>query len=168
MTRDILKYAGVGLAIVIVAVAIILYWNRGSHVALEGSIQKVRIQGMDERSCVVIVDFRFKNPADYPFIVRDARLYLEDPDGKLLAGDAVSANTVARLFKYYPLLGPQYNDSLMVRDRIQPHETMDRMLCARFTVPDSTAELRRRLIIRIEDVDGAVSEIVEDRSRTGT
>ena len=164
MSRDIFKYAGVGLIVVIVAVAIILYWNRGSHIELKGSIQKVRVQAMDQKSCVVIIDFRFVNPSNYPFIVRNAKVYMDDPDGNLLEGTAVAASAAAGLFQYYPLLGPQYNDSLIVRDRVEPRESMDRMICARFEVPDSTAELRRKVIIRIEDVDRAVSEIVEERT----
>ena len=168
MTREILKYAGIGLLIVLVAVAVILFLNRGAHVELKGAVQKVRIQGMADKSCVVIVDFRFVNPSDYPFVVRDANLLLEDIDGNILKGMAVAAGDAAKLFDYYPLLGQQFNEVLVVRDRVEPKESLDRMIAARFEVPDSTADLRRRLIIRIEDVDGGVSEITEDREGSGS
>ena len=162
MNREALKYAGVGLVVVIGLVAGVLYWTRGAHIELRGSVQQVRVQAMDERSSVVVIDFRFVNPSDYPFVVRTAKVFLELSDGARLEGMPVSDVSAKRLFEYYPLLGQKYNRSLLMRDRVESRETMDRMICARFEVPDSTVELRKRLIVRIEDVDGAVSEIVEE------
>ena len=66
-----------------------------------------------------------------------------------------------RLFQYFPLLGQKFNRTLKIRDRVEAHQSMDRMLCARFEVPDSTIETRRQILIRVEDVDGAISEIAE-------
>ncbi len=163
MNRDTLKYAGIGLVIVLVGIAFVLYLTRGAHIELKGSVQMVRVQAMDEQSCVVVADFRFVNPADYPFVVRDAKLLLESADGTILQGMGVGETDAKRLFEYYPLLGQKYNESLILRDRVESRESMDRMIATRFEVPASTAELRRRVIIRIEDVDGAVTEIREER-----
>ncbi len=162
MTRDILKYAGIGVALVFVCVMVILFMNRGAHVVLEGSIQKVRVQAMDENSSLVVLDFRFVNPADYPFIVRLATMIVEDPEGNQYVGAYVDESSANRVFEYYPLLGPKYNETLKVRDRVEAKESLDRMICARFEVPDSTVKTRKRLIIRVEDVDGAISEIIEE------
>ena len=85
---------------------------------------------------------------------------LEDRDGNLHTGsyvDEAAANTV---FEYYPLLGPKYNPTLKVKDRVDSRESLDRMICSRFEIPESAVELRRRLIIQVEDVDGAISSIV--------
>ena len=80
---------------------------------------------------------------------------------------AVAADSADRLLAYYskinPELGPKYNDTLKIRDRIKPGESMDRMICARFEIPAAEAEARKRVILRIQDVDRAVSEIVEKR-----
>lgn len=162
MDREMLRYSGIGLLVAAGLVAGVLYWNRGAHVVLKGSVQKVRTQAMDERSVVVVADFRFVNPADYPFIVRDAKLFLEDHAGKRLDGMPIGEVDAERLFRYYPLLGPKYNRSLILRDRVEPREAMDRMIAARFEIPEPDVKTYRRLIIRVEDVDGAVSEIVGD------
>ncbi len=160
MTRDILKYAGVGVGIVLFVVAIILFMNRGAHVVLEGSVQQVRIHALDERSAFVAVDFRFINPSDHPFIVRRTTVMIEDRDGNLHTGSYVDEASASTVFEYYPVeLGPKYNPTLKVNDRVESKEGLDRMICSRFEVPDSTVELRKRLIIRVEDVDGAISQI---------
>lgn len=165
VSRDLLKYAGFALLILVVLVSVILFWNRGSHVVLEGSVQKVRIQPLEERSTVVILDFRFVNPSNYPFVVRTAEVFLVDADGNRHAGMTIADVDSERIFQYYPLLGPKYNRSLILRDRVESKQSLDRMISARFDVPDSTVQLRKHLVIRVEDVDGAVSEIVETPNR---
>jgi hypothetical protein len=167
MNRDLLKYATIGLGLVLAAAGGIFLANRGAQIRLSGSIQKVRVQAMDERSCMVIVDFRIVNPADYPFVVRDARIVLEDGQENRTAGMTVAAIDAQRVLEYYsrinPGLGRQYNETLVARTRIEPRQTMDRMISARFEMPTAAAEARRRLIVRIEDVDGAVTELEEQR-----
>ena len=84
-----------------------------------------------------------------------------DREGLPHQGTTVSEADTDRVFQYFPLLGQKFNPALKIRDRVEANESMDRMLCARFEVPDSTINTRRRIIIRVEDVDGAVSEIAE-------
>ena len=163
MNRELLKYAAIGLGLLIVLTAGVLFWNRGAHVVLEGDVQKVRLQAMDERSTVVVIDFRFVNPSDYPFIVREAKVFLDDADGNRHEGMGIGEVDSQRLFQYYPLLGQKFNRSLIFRDRIASKESMDRMICARFELPEPSVQARKGLVIRVEDVDGVVSEIVEDR-----
>jgi len=162
MNREFLRYAALGLLVAAALVAAVLYLNRGAHVVVKGSVQKVRTQAMDERSVVVVADFRFVNPSDYPLIVRDAKLMLEDAQGRRVEGMMVGEVDAERLFRYYPLLGPKYNRSLIARDRVEPREQMDRMIAARFELPEGAVRSCRRLIIRVEDVDGAVSEITAE------
>ena len=45
--------------------------------------------------------------------------------------------------------------------KIPARESQDRMIAARFEVPESKLTARKRLVLRIEDVDGPVSELVE-------
>ncbi len=167
MTKNILKMAGIGLALLGVVVAVIFFANRGSQIRLDGSIQQVRVQAMSPNSCVVIVDFRFINPADYPFVVRDATLHLKVDDEPPVKGAPVSVNSAKQVFDYYskvnPDLGVQYNEMFRARDRVEPNESLDRMLMARFDIPASEAEARTGLTVRIEEVDGAVTEIHEER-----
>ena len=167
MNLNIFKMAGIGVAIVVVVVSVIYFTTLGSQIRLTGKIQQVRTLALDEKSTLVIVDFHFENPADYPFVVRDATVHLEDSEGGNQKGRAVAAADAKRILDYYskiiPDLGPQYNEVMIARDRIEPKATFDRMICARFEVPESVAEARARVKVRIEDVDGAISELVEER-----
>jgi hypothetical protein len=165
MNREVLNFAAIGLAILAVVTGVVLYLNRGAYVELEGSVQNVRVQAMDKERSVVVIDFRFVNSSDYPFVVRTVRVFLDDADGNRLEGTLVADSEAARLFEYFPLLGEKYNKSLIIRNRVESRESMDHMICALFEAPDSTVELRQRVLIRIEDVDGAVSEIVEEPER---
>ena len=153
----------VGLVVVAAGVGGVLYMQRGAHVELKGSVLKVRTQAMDENSSVAVIDFRFVNPSDYPFVVKEVVVSIEDKDGKTLEGQPVSELDARRLFQYYPQLGQKYNDSLMMRDKIMGRQSMDRMIATRFEVPEATLESRKKLTIRIVDVDGPVAELRENR-----
>ncbi len=130
-----LSAIGIGLVVVICAVAFIFYIQRGAHIELKGSVLKVRTQAMDESSSVAVVDFRFVNPSNYPFVVQEVNVSIVDKDGKTVDGMAVSELDARRLFQYYPVLGQKYNDSLLIRDKIPGRASMDRMIVARFEIP---------------------------------
>lgn len=150
----------IGLAIVAAIIGAALYLNRGSHVVLRGEIKKVRLHPIDDNNSVAIVDFRFENPANYPFVVRTVQLFLEN--GKEpVEGFVVADVDAKRLFEAVPDLGPKYNDSLKVRDRIAAKSSDDRMVAARFEVGAGELQKRKTFRLRVEDVDGAVSELTE-------
>lgn len=165
MNKSFWAFLLVGIAAASALVGVLLYWNRGAHIELKGSIQKVRTLASDESSAVVIADFRFVNPADYPFVVRKVDVFLEDADGQTLEGMVVSDIDAKRLFEYYPTLGQKYNPSLVMNAKIAPHASLDRMIAAQFKIAEEKAQARKSLRIRVEDVDGAVSEIVERAPR---
>ena len=154
---------GVGLGVVACGVAGMFYMQRGAHIELKGAILKVRTQAMDENSSVAVVDFRFVNPSNYPFVVRQVDVSIEDKDGKPLEGSQVSELDARRLFEYFPQLGQKYNDSLLMRNKIPPRESMDRMIAARFEVPESALQSRKKLSVRIVDLDGPTAELQEGR-----
>jgi hypothetical protein len=85
-----------------------------------------------------------------------------DANGKEIEGSTVSEPDAKRLFDAIPLLGPKYNSSLIIGEKVPAHQTIDRMSSARFEVPDSVLEARKNLILRIEEVDGrATAEFKE-------
>lgn len=161
MRKEILPYVALGVVVVAIVVGVVFYVQRGAHLELKGSIQKVRTLALDDSSSLAILDFRFVNPSDYRFIVRQVEVSMEDKNGNVLAGSPVSEVDAKRVFEYYPLLGQKYNETLLVRTKIAPHQSMDRMVAARFEIPEKLLQDRKQLRIRVEDVDGAVSEIVE-------
>lgn len=150
-----------GLGIIAIVVAGILYMQRGAHLAPAGSIQKVRTQPMDENSSVAVIDFRIENGSDYGLIVRQVSVTMEAKDGKIYEGAVASAVDTRNLFQYFPLLGQQYNDTMVSRDKIQPHQKIDRMVAARFGFPEKQLEDRRKLTVIVEDVDGPAAVITE-------
>ncbi|MCC6364321.1 MAG: hypothetical protein IT165_12415 [Bryobacterales bacterium] len=159
MRRELLLPVGIGVVIVAIVAAVVLKVNLGSHMVLDSSIKSVRTVALDQASAMVI-DFRLTNPADYPFVVRTVSLIAEI-DGKPVEGAVVADVDAKRLIDYYPAFGPKYNDTLRMKDRINPGQTMDRMVAARFEVPEAKLQARTRLTLRIEEVDGQVTEIVE-------
>ncbi len=154
-------FVGIGIVAVIVGILAIFYVQRGAHVELKGSVQKVRTLALDENSSAALIDFRVLNPSDYPFIVRKADVSMIEPGGNALEGLVIAEVDARRLFEYFPVLGQKYNDSLVIRTKVGPRQTIDRMLAVRFEVPESKLQARQRLVIRIEEIDGPVSEIVE-------
>lgn len=163
LNKQLLKYMGVGLVLVAAAVFFIVYIQEGAHIQIKGEVLKVRSIPADQASSIAIIDFRFVNPADYPFIVRRIEVSLEDQNERTFDGYTISDVDAKRLFEYYPVLGQKFNESLVIRTKIEPKQSMDRMLAVRFDVPKGALEARKKLQIRVEDVDGAVSEIVEEK-----
>ncbi len=161
--RRLLPFFGVGLAALGLLIALIFWMQRGAHLRLEGKIGRVRTLALPDGSSVLIADFRVRNAADYPFVVRQVQIFLETADGRTLEGAVASEVDASALFQYYPILGPRYNPTLVARTRIEPRQSLDRMVAARFEIAEEQIETRRGMRIRIEDVDGAVSEIREQR-----
>jgi hypothetical protein len=162
MSKNILIASMVGIAVMAIAVAMIFHAQSGAHIELTGKILKVRTAPIDENSSVAAVDFRVTDPADYPFMAKSVTLIVVDGSGKRIEGSTVSEPDAKRIFDAIPLLGPKYNASMIIGERIAPHGTVDRMSSARFEAPDSVLEGRKNLILRIEEVDGrATAEFTE-------
>ena len=163
MSKNILIASLVGIAIVVIAVAVVLQAQKGAHIELTGKILKVRTAPIDENSSVAAVDFRVTDPANYPFMVKSITLSIVDASGKQIDGETISEPDAVRIFAGIPLLGPKYNTSLIIGERIPPHQTIDRMSSARFEAPDSVLESRKNLILKIEEVDGRATATFSER-----
>lgn len=151
--------AALGVVVVAGILATGLYVNRGARVILQGRIQKVRVLGIDEKTTAVIVDFRVTNPADYVSMVESVVVEIDTNDGKGLSGTAVADIDAERFLAANPLLGGKYNRSLVMRERITPKQTVDRMIAVRFDAPEAVVNSRKKTRVRITDVDGPVSVI---------
>jgi hypothetical protein len=161
LNKQFLLTFGIGLFVIVLGVAVVFVLQRGAHVELKGAILKVRTLGQDDNSSLAVVDFRFSNPSDVPFVVRSVDVTATGPGGASYASTPVSEVDAKRIFEYYPILGQKYNASLITRDTIPGRHQEDRMIVARFEIPVATLDARTNLKIRIEDVDGPVSELVE-------
>lgn len=150
-----------GLGVVLILVAGVLYMQRGARVGVKGSILKVRTLAMQDDSSVVVADFRFVNPSNYPFVVQRVEVSFVGADGQTYEGATVSEVDARNLFNYFPALGQKYNDTLLPRVRVPAHQSLDRMVSARFEVPETKLQSRKDLMVRITEVDGAESILRE-------
>ena len=159
MSRFIPALAGVAIVAALIGGFVWFTWE--NHIELRGEILKIRTHGLEDNSSIAVLDFRFANPARFLFVVRDIDVFLDARDGKTHQGMVVAEMDLKRLFAALPLLGPQYNDPLKLREKIAPKTQLDRMVTARFEVPESVINARARLRVKVREVDGNISELVE-------
>jgi hypothetical protein len=151
-----------GLGIVGAGIFFLLVGTKSAHLDLQGKVLKVRILSLGEASFVV-VDFRATNPSDIPFVVQTATIEIDPPSGDQVTGMLSSRVQIDQVFQSLKLVGPKYNDILGMRDKIPPHETVDRMVAARVELREAQIDARRGLRVRVEEVDGTVAELPETR-----
>jgi hypothetical protein len=163
MSKNFLMAFGIGIVCIAMAAWWVVHMQSGAYVDLPGKVLKIRTAPLDEGSSVAALDFRVSNPADYPFVVRKVTVAMEDSAGNESEGQTVSEVDARQLFQVIPLLGQKFNDTLLMRDSIPPHTSWDRMVAARFEVPQSKLEARKRLLVRIEEVDGKVFDLSETK-----
>jgi hypothetical protein len=162
MSKGFWIFLVAGLAVVGGLIFTMLTATQGAHLRLEGKILKVQVLALPgSAASIVVVDFRVTNPSNVPFVVNSVTLHLEPAKGDASDGNTISKSDIDNMFRYEKLLGPKYNDTLSLQDRIPAHKTADLMTGARFELPESAMNGRKSIRLRIEDVDGATAEITE-------
>jgi hypothetical protein len=160
MSKQFWIFLCVGLVVVGLAVGAIWSGTKSAHLDLTGKILKVRSIPLENRSLIAI-DFRVTNPSGVPLVIREVSLKLDRYKEPLLDGIEVSRGDVDTMFKLFPLIGTKYNDVLAPPETIAPGKTIDRMAEASFDATESSVEVRKAVILHIEDVDGAGFDIPE-------
>lgn len=163
MKNQPLLAIGIGLVFVAVVIGGILFSTRQNRVELKGGILKVRTQAVDEGQSVAVVDLRVVNPSTNQFVVREVRAFLDPVEGSPIEGDVFADVDAERMLDYYKALGPKYNPTLVRRQGIDPGESIDRMVAVRFPVSEQSVLNRKAIRFVVEDVDGAITEVVEER-----
>jgi hypothetical protein len=153
----------VGLAVVAIGLGALFLGTKGNRLELNGTILKVRVLPLSPAASLVIVDFRVNDPSDVPWVMKSASLTLEPASGATLDGMTVSKSDIENVFKYNPILGPKFNDVLGIKDRIAPHQRLDRMVGARFEIPESQAEERKAIHLHVEELDGITADFTEKK-----
>ena len=115
----------------------------------------------DRDNTIAVIDFRVTNPSNGQFVVKNIDVFLDTKDGKQLDSANFAETDSKRMFDYYKVLGKKYNATLLTRDKIEPGQTVDRMIAVRFTVPDAQVGNRKDVRLVIEDLDGLKSQVVE-------
>lgn len=161
MSKQLAIFFGIGVVVVAIAVVFILYGNKGSHLELKGEILKIRTGEIDEHNTAAVLDFRVTNVSDVPFVVRQVKVTAIEANGNSDEGDIISKSDYKQLLDFNRFLGQQYNEGLTIKDRIEPHQTVDRMVAARFEIPHGVLEKSKQIRLWIEDMDGPVYETAE-------
>jgi len=162
MSKGFWIFLVAGLAVVGGLIFTMLTATQGAHLRLEGKILKVRVLALPgSTASIVIIDFRATNPSNVPFVVNSVTLHLQPATGDAVDGNTISKNDIENIFRYQKLLGPKYNNTLSLQDRIEPHKIADLMAGARFELPEAAVNSRKSIKVRIEDVDGASAELTE-------
>ena len=163
MSKQFWTFLAIGIAVVAVAVSVTWVGSKGSHLELTGNVLKVRSHQMNPKATLVVVDFRVENPSNIGFMVKNVEVQLIPASGDPVTGMSISRPDIENVFKYEKFLGTKYNDVLTIRDKIDPHQKMDRMVGARFETSEADFQARKAIRLRLEDMDGAISEITEVR-----
>lgn len=161
MTKQFWLLLAAGLAVVAAGLSVLLLSTKGAHLELDGEILKVRTLELKSDATLAIIDFRVRNPSDVPFVVKQVTTRLYPATGQPVDGTPISKPDVENVFKYEKLLGPQFNSGFSIEDRVGPHQTIDRMVGARFELGESALDQRKSLHLIIEDMDGTVADITE-------
>jgi len=158
MSKQFLIFFGVGVLVIAVSVFAIMYSHRGAHLELKGEILKIRTGELSDRDSIAVLDFRVTNISDVPFVVRQVEVTLDKADGSTAESAIISKMDLHQLFQYNRFLGDQYNDSLSIKDTVAPHQTVDRMVAARFDIPNKDLESAKTIHLSIQDLDGPLFE----------
>lgn len=144
-----------GTAGAALAIGLAMWGNLGSQVRLEVEEAKARTVATDEKASILILELRVKNPAQVPFVVREVRVKALTPQGEA-NGLPVAEPDLDRVLDYYKHLGPRYNSTLKVKERIGGGTQLDKTVAASFEIAEQTLIQRSGVVLEIEDVDGAV------------
>ena len=155
MSKQFGIFLGIGVVVVAIALVFIVYGNKGSHLDLKGEIIKVRTGAIDENSSAAVLDFRVQNTSDVPLVVRDVTVTADPPSGDPIESQIIAKRDYQQLLSFNRFLGQQYNQGLSIKDKIAPHEQIDRMAAVRFEVPQAQLDKAKQLRMVIADMDGA-------------
>jgi hypothetical protein len=158
MSKQFLIFFGVGVVVIAAAVYMILYAQKGAHLELKGEILKVRTGALTDQDSIAVLDFRVENISDVPFVVREVDVTIDKAGGGTAESSNVSRVDLEKLFQFNRFLGDQYNDSLSIKDKIAPHQRVDRMVAARFEIPNRQLEAAKTIHLSIQDMDGPLFE----------
>ncbi len=163
-SRQLFVFIGVGLVVVAIALAITLYGTKGSHLELAGWVLKVRTLATDEKNSIAVIDFRVKNESTrQTFVVQDTLVTVTAADGKPVECTPIARQDLDRVLEYYKVLGPKYNEALIIRDKVGPGQKMDRMVAVSVQLPEEELGKRKDLTLSLHDVDGPTFELKEKR-----
>jgi hypothetical protein len=148
----------VGALVVAVAVAGILFFQRGAHMELTGPMS-VRILSTDPHTSLAVFDLQIANPSDYDFEVINITATL------ITAAGEFPTTTIGRVdaesfFKAMPENGP-FHPTLYTKAIIPGHSNSKYTLLAQYSAPEKLLNDRKNFVVRIQEINGKFAEFRE-------
>ena len=158
MDKNFGRIFGAGLVVVALIVGFVFFAKRGDHLQPKGSIVKVRSIDLDEETSLLVLDVRLVNDSTVTMTTSAIDISVELADGSSVVGMILGKADLKGTFKYFPLLGEQFNETLALRDEIPAKSKVDRMIAASFNVPLAKFDARKRITVKISDASGTAAE----------
>jgi hypothetical protein len=140
----------------------LVFLNSKAHVDPKGAILKVRTIKLDDKNSAAVVEIRLINDADYALVARNIETLATGGSGEI-QGNIVAEMDVKTMYRYHTELGEQYNPVLKLRDQVPPKSSVDREVCAMYSIPVEELDRRKDMIVRVQDVTGPILEMHEKR-----
>ena len=161
MSRNFLIAFSIGLVLIGLLVAGVMFMQRGSAIEFQAKFLKVRTAPLDDTSTVAVVDLRLTNPSNLLLQVRQVQFEMEDAKGTRTFGDVIGEGDTKRVFEALPVLGTKFLETVSMGMHVQARSTGDYMVAARFGAPVADVDARKRFVLRVEEVDGKSFEFLE-------
>jgi len=162
MSKPFLITFLVALLVIGAGIWVVFDRQKGNHIDPQGSVLKVRTVKLDDGNSAAVVEVRMSNDSDFPLVARNIEMSAVTKSGQP-QGNVIAEVDVKDLYKNFPALGEQFNPVLKVRDKVPPHSSIDREICAQFAIPIEELDQRKDLIARVQDVTGPTAEMHEKR-----
>ena len=164
MNKPFVIFLALGLLCVAGYLGFFMNATKDSRLRLEGKILGVHVSGLSgSAATIVALDVRITNTSDVPFVAGSATIRVEPAAGEPMEAVTMGRPDLEQMFQYLPELGPKVNPFLGAQDRIAGRQALVRTLGARINVLPDVIQSRKGLVLRLEDVDGAIVEIREGR-----
>ena len=103
--------------------------------------------------------------AEYPTLSAEASQAL-GPEAaglspKVVEGAFAAQMNTDQIFESYNTLGQRYNPTLVSREKIPPGKIVDRMVAVSVNLPAAAVESRKKLVLKIEEMNRMITELVE-------
>ena len=159
MSKTLAIGFGVGVVVLGVALAFIVYGNRASYLQPTGHILQIRTAPLDDSSSILLVDFEATNPSGREMTARWVTLGIHKADGTAPDNMAIAGSDLPLLFRAHPELGKLEHPPAHEREHIEPGQTVDRIIAVRYDLPESELKQRKDLQLVVEDVTGPKLEL---------
>lgn len=154
---------GIGFGVAALVI-VVLIWagfasTKGNHLDPTGWISNVRVQSLNDKETLMIIDFGLINDADVQMTVSRVDPWITTRDGQDIHGSLFAGADMAKTFSFYPALGPMVYPPLPPRATIDGHKRVEVMAGVEFDVAAAVVENRKSVTLRIEDVTGPFVEL---------